>query len=137
MTYSQFFYSLGLGALVSLCISMGTTGYMLSQRDADLPKPVTKEVYVYASPEVQAIAERNRVLAEANVALKQIELDEALSKYSGVEVVDAYKMEDSIEVKLQIEEGKRFCKMNDSSLVKIKFYETISPYIKCSNGVTD
>ncbi|ASU02388.1 hypothetical protein P162_0024 [Bacteriophage T5-like cott162] len=110
---------------------------MLSQRDADLPKPVTKEVYVYTSPEVQAIAERNRVLAEANVALKQTELDEALSKYSGVEVVDAYKMEDSIEVKLQIEEGKRFCKMNDSSLVKIKFYETISPYIKCSNGVTD
>lgn len=124
MTNGKFLLVLGLNALVSLAITLGVTDFMLNQREKMEDLPLSFSAVEYTNP-------------EADVIRYQANLDEGLSKYSGVEVVDAYKMEDSIEVKLQIEEGKRFCKMNDSSLVKIKFYETISPYIKCSNGVTD
>lgn len=140
MTNGQFFYTLAVNSLLSLAISIGVTDYMLNQRDE--AKEVVAEEHI--SPEIKAMAESNKLLsehkimlAEADLVLKQVKLDETLSKDSGVEVVDAYKMEDSIEAKLQIEEGKRFCRAVNGSLVKIKFYETASPYIKCNNGVTD
>lgn len=140
MTKGQFFYTLAVNSLLSLVISIGVTDYMLNQRD-EAKEAVVEE---HISPEIKATAERNKLLsehkimlAEADLMLKQLKLDETLSKDSGVEVVDAYKMEDSIEAKLQIEEGKRFCRAVNGSLVKIKFYETVSPYIKCSNGVMD
>ncbi|EJB4242315.1 hypothetical protein MT068_001380 [Salmonella enterica] len=132
MTKLQFFYTLGLNALVSLAISVGVTDYMLNQRD----KAEAEEVVVIG-PRIKEDAERNKLFAEANVLIKQIDLDTELSKYSGVEVVDAYKMDDIIEVKLQIAEGKKFCSINNADLQKIKFYKMTSPYIKCSNGVTD
>lgn len=140
MTNGQFFYTLAVNSLLSLVISIGVTKHMLDQRD-EAKEVVVKE---HISPEIKAMAESNKLLsehkimlAEADLMLKQTKLDEALSKDSGVEVVDAYKIEDSIEAKLQIEEGKKFCRAVNGSLVKIKFYETVSPYIKCSNGVTD
>ena len=139
MTNGQFFYTLAVNSLLSLAISIGVTDYMLSQRD-EVKEAVVEE----HTSEIKKIAESNKLLserkvmlAEEDLVLKRIKLDETLSKYSGVEVVDAYKMGDSIEAQLQIEEGEKFCKAVNGSLVKIKFYETVSPYIKCSNGVTD
>lgn len=138
MTNGQFFFTLGLNALVSLAISLGVSSYMVNQRDkVDEDAPVSISVTEYVNPEIKEMAERNKLLSEANVLIKQIELDEALSNYAGAEVVDAYKMNDTIEVKLQIEEGRRFCSMNNATLTKIKFYSHSRPLVKCSNGVID
>lgn len=138
MTNGKFLLVLGLNALVSLAITLGVTDFTLNQRDkVDEDAPVSISVTEYIYPEVKERAERNKVLAEAEVIRQQANLDEALSKYSGVEVFDAYKLNDIIEAKLQIEEGKRFCNASGASLVKIKFYQMTSPYIKCSNGVID
>ncbi|HFZ8394769.1 TPA: hypothetical protein ACIPBC_001719 [Salmonella enterica subsp. enterica serovar Saintpaul] len=125
MTNGKFLLVLGLNALVSLAITLGVTDFMRNQRDkVDEGTPLYFSVVEYANPEADAVR-------------YQANLDEGLSKYSGVEVIDAYKLNDIAEAKLQIEEGKRYCNMNESSLVKIKFYRMTSPYVKCSNGVTD
>ncbi|QYC50621.1 hypothetical protein GFIDFPLM_00151 [Salmonella phage CRW-SP5] len=124
MTNGKFLLVLGLNALVSLAITLGVTDFTLNQREKMEDLPLSFSAVEYTNP-------------EADVIRYQANLDEGLSKYSGVEVFDAYKLNDIAEAKLQIEEGKRFCKASNSSLVKIKFYRMTSPYIKCSNGVTD
>ncbi|AXC43178.1 hypothetical protein [Salmonella phage S124] len=118
MTNGKFLLVLGLNALVSLAITLGVTDFMRNRRDkVDEGAPLSFSVVEYANPEADAVR-------------YQANLDEGLSKYSGVEVIDAYKLNDIAEAKLQIEEGRRFCRASDASLVKIKFYRMTSPYIK-------
>lgn len=131
MKVYQFAYTLGLSALVSLAISIGVTDFMLNQRDKE--KEVVAEEYI--SPEIKEMAERNKMLAEANVLIKQAELDAALSEYSGVIVEDAYKAGAIIDAKLHIEGGRTFCKTNGGSLKKVIFYKTSQPLFICTNGV--
>ncbi len=130
MTNGKFLLVLGLNALVSVAITLGVTDYMLNQREK---QEALKQVYI--SPEIKAQAERNKMLAEANLVLNQAEFDKALSIYSGAEIKDAHVLKDLEEIKHQIEEAKRFCKSIDQSLEKITFYRTISPYIECGHGV--
>ncbi|QEG07593.1 hypothetical protein [Salmonella phage SE3] len=130
MTNGKFLLVLGLNAIVSVAITLGVTDYMLNQREK---QEALKQVYI--SPEIKAQAERNKMLAEANLVLNQAEFDKALSIYSGAEIKDAHVLKDLEEIKHQIEEAKRFCKSIDQSLEKITFYRTISPYIECGHGV--
>lgn len=130
MTNGKFLLVLGLNALVSVAITLGVTDFMLNQHEK---QETLKQVYI--SPEIKAQAERNKMLAEANLVLNQAEFDKALSIYSGAEIKDAHVLKDLEEIKHQIEEAKRFCRSIDQTLEKITFYRTISPYIACGHGV--
>ncbi|WYX90429.1 hypothetical protein PTQ24_000154 [Salmonella phage KKP_3822] len=82
MTNGKFLLVLGLNALVSLAITLGVTDFTLNQREKmeDLHFILLSKRLKYTNP-------------EADVIRYQANLDEGLSKYSGVEVFDAYKLE--------------------------------------------
>lgn len=131
MKVYQFAYTLGLSALVSLAISIGVTDYMLNQRDK-AKEVVTEE---HSSPEIKAAAERNKLLAEANVLIKQVELDAELSKYSGAKVQNAYLIDSIQRIKQYLGEAQLFCRGKNADLSRIKFYgHGVEPFIVCDNG---
>ncbi|QTJ63383.1 hypothetical protein [Salmonella phage STWB21] len=133
MTYGQFFYTLGLGALVSLAISFGVTEYMLNQRDkAEVQETPTqhKDKWEEAKKAAMEMEQRHRQQSEY--------ADEQFSRFTGVTVIDVLRSGDTNQAKIMVEEGKIFCQNKGSVLFKIKFYgnvEEVPPSMWCANGV--
>lgn len=132
MTYGQFFYTLGLGGLLSLCISVGTTSYMLNQR-GNVENTVTVADTKTSWEDAQEAARK----LEQKVQQEKERADEQFSKYAGAKVINVRSVPDLIQAKAMIEEGKLFCQRNSSVLLKVKFYgdvEVVPPSVWCANG---
>ncbi|WCX68721.1 hypothetical protein [Salmonella phage GSW6] len=140
MTYGQFGFTILCSVLISAAVTLGVTDFMINKqiKEGVNTGPVTFTVQGDVSPEIRQKAEDNKALSEANILVRQKELDSEFSKYAGFTVVDAWKVTSHkgvTEVKEMIELGRQMCFKSNVKL--LKFYETTFPLVICEDGYTN